>query len=190
MGILCKYAFLCERRGMIVKWFLVDLGDNIGEERFQDVALETKELFGYPVASSDIRTFSAVMGKDRKVTVRAAGEITILMPCDRCLSDTAVRLEFSEEQVLDPERSVDENGDPVFCFVENALDTDEFLSETIRPYLPMQVLCDPDCKGLCPVCGQNLNKGSCACHGSAAPTRMAEALKKAFMNSDSDIKIE
>ena len=190
MSILCEYAFLGERWGGIMKWFLVDLGDHVGEERLKEISFESKELFGFPVVSSEIRLFGAMMRKDRKLTVRTEGEITILMPCDRCLSDTPVRMEFSDELTMDPEASVDEHGDPVYCFTESALDTDGFLSETIRPYLPMQVLCDTDCKGLCPTCGKNLNKGSCACKGSAGPTKMADALKRALLNSDSDFKIE
>jgi len=29
--------------------------------------------------------------------------------------------------------------------------------------LPMKPLCRPDCRGLCPQCGTNLNRGACAC---------------------------
>ena len=29
--------------------------------------------------------------------------------------------------------------------------------------LPMKPLCSDDCKGLCPVCGTNLNRGTCDC---------------------------
>ncbi|MBO5784145.1 MAG: DUF177 domain-containing protein, partial [Clostridia bacterium] len=37
------------------------------------------------------------------------------------------------------------------CAVEEAL-FDEY---------PTKLLCSPDCKGLCPICGQDLNRGSC-----------------------------
>ncbi len=30
---------------------------------------------------------------------------------------------------------------------------------------PIRILCQPDCKGLCPFCGANLNQESCDCHG-------------------------
>jgi uncharacterized protein len=29
--------------------------------------------------------------------------------------------------------------------------------------MPMGILCRPDCAGLCPQCGQNLNEGTCDC---------------------------
>ena len=34
--------------------------------------------------------------------------------------------------------------------------------EIILDY-PMKPLCSPDCKGLCPKCGKNLNQGGCSC---------------------------
>lgn len=34
--------------------------------------------------------------------------------------------------------------------------------EIILDY-PMKPLCQPDCKGLCPKCGKNLNEGGCSC---------------------------
>ncbi len=41
------------------------------------------------------------------------------------------------------------------------------LSPLIREYawieLPVNPLCSPECRGLCPECGGNLNKGECKC---------------------------
>jgi uncharacterized protein len=55
------------------------------------------------------------------------------------------------------------------------------LSEAIRQYaimaLPMAPICRPDCAGLCPECGQNLNQGSCACRAIARDARW-EALRE------------
>ncbi|MCD6461068.1 DUF177 domain-containing protein [bacterium] len=39
----------------------------------------------------------------------------------------------------------------------------ESLREDIMVSLPIRVLCQKDCKGLCPHCGTDLNKGSCEC---------------------------
>jgi uncharacterized protein len=37
--------------------------------------------------------------------------------------------------------------------------------------LPARVLCQADCKGLCPHCGQNLNTAQCNCQAAAADPR-------------------
>jgi uncharacterized protein len=39
---------------------------------------------------------------------------------------------------------------------------DEIRQEIILDY-PIKVICNPECKGLCPNCGQNLNIGQCDC---------------------------
>ena len=46
---------------------------------------------------------------------------------------------------------------------ENTLDIDKDLSEEILLEFPMKVLCCSDCKGICPKCGVDLNKGKCQC---------------------------
>jgi uncharacterized protein len=47
--------------------------------------------------------------------------------------------------------------------------------------LPMKPLCAEDCKGLCPVCGTNLNRGTCQCQRSWDDPRFA-ALKNLRAN--------
>ena len=37
------------------------------------------------------------------------------------------------------------------------------LNDTLIMETPFVVLCRPDCKGLCPHCGANLNEGQCDC---------------------------
>ena len=39
----------------------------------------------------------------------------------------------------------------------------ELLKEEILLSLPYKKLCKPDCKGLCPICGTNLNETVCKC---------------------------
>lgn len=46
-------------------------------------------------------------------------------------------------------------------------DISEDIREELLLELPMNLLCDPDCRGLCPVCGTDLNHGSCSCRRTA-----------------------
>jgi len=46
---------------------------------------------------------------------------------------------------------------------EEELDLTEELREELLQELPMNLLCAPDCKGLCPQCGKDLNHGKCKC---------------------------
>jgi uncharacterized protein len=46
---------------------------------------------------------------------------------------------------------------------EDFVDLTANIREDIILQLPQRALCDKDCKGLCPVCGKDLNEGACAC---------------------------
>ncbi len=41
------------------------------------------------------------------------------------------------------------------------IDLEEIVRDTILLSIPIKMLCKPDCKGLCPICGKNLNEGPC-----------------------------
>jgi uncharacterized protein len=43
------------------------------------------------------------------------------------------------------------------------VDLDEEIRQEIILDYPIKVICKPECKGLCPNCGQNLNIGECDC---------------------------
>lgn len=52
-------------------------------------------------------------------------------------------------------------------------DLEEMVREQVLLNLPMRPLCKPDCAGLCPICGQNLNEGPCEGHGEQVDERLA-----------------
>jgi uncharacterized protein len=109
--------------------------------------------------------------------------------CSRCLRpvEETVQIDFEEEfQItIDPRTGVEvaEAQDPdVFKIDPNhTLD----LTEAVRQYrevsLMMKPLCRPDCRGLCPICGADLNEGDCDCEGMPVDVRLAglAALKSA-----------
>ena len=102
--------------------------------------------------------------------------LVAVIPCDRCLED--VRYEF----VLDSTKHVDvglsdaeltEELDESNFIDGYHLDVDKLLYNEILSEWPEKVLCREDCKGLCKVCGQNLNTGSCDCEEPGLDPRMS-----------------
>lgn len=83
--------------------------------------------------------------------------------CARCFDE--VRMPFSEEYehtVVKDITSEEDEGD--FILSENdELVLDDIVSSDLLLSLPSRFYCSDNCKGLCPVCGKNLNKGSCEC---------------------------
>ncbi len=89
--------------------------------------------------------------------------------CDRCLEPSI------EEQLHEF------NEELTFSEVEdNIADLTELLRDTVIASQPIQNLCKSNCKGLCPICGANLNKGDCKCDQLIVDPRL-EVLKN-FLN--------
>ena len=66
---------------------------------------------------------------------------------------------------------------------EGAYDILPRVREAVILELPMRFLCSEDCKGLCPLCGANLNRGPCACGDREQDPRW-EPLKKLLNNDE------
>ena len=110
---------------------------------------------------------------------RVAGEIRAqrAFVCDRCLAQTeaAERYRF-EEEFHRGEATDEEDG-----FDDDGIDLLPLVRDTILAALPIRNLCRPDCKGLCPRCGADLNQGDCGCDREVMDPRL-EALKSLLKN--------
>jgi uncharacterized protein len=77
-------------------------------------------------------------------------------PCYRCLGDAVLELPLSlrEYQAESPE---DEQLTTPYLHGTN-LDISSWARDAVALALPDKILCRPDCAGLCPTCGKNLNE--------------------------------
>lgn len=114
-----------------------------------------------------------------KVRVEGEAEVVLDMQCSRCLKDVEqeIRLFFTVD-VVSPEIPLEEADDQTFM-EEYQLNVESLLSNEILMSLPTKVLCRPDCKGICRVCGKDLNLGECGCDTFVPDPRMA-AIKDIF----------
>lgn len=98
--------------------------------------------------------------------------------CARCLASFVVALE-SEVLLLADRRGSDEPVDEAALEEEGSvlyhdgleLDLTEALREAIILEVPVVHVCRPDCRGLCPQCGQDLNAGPCSCTPASGDSR-------------------
>jgi uncharacterized protein len=77
-------------------------------------------------------------------------------PCMRCLGYAEVEADAEAQEYHDP-ASTDEALRSDYVSEEDELDVGAWARDAIALALPEQVLCRPDCAGLCPVCGKDLN---------------------------------
>ena len=84
-----------------------------------------------------------------------AFDVSLHGPCFRCLEDAelALSLNLREYQATKPE-SEEERTEYI---ADDQLDLSAWARDEIVLALPEQILHDPDCAGLCPVCGKDLN---------------------------------
>jgi uncharacterized protein len=77
-------------------------------------------------------------------------------PCIRCLAPSWVdlRVDAQEYQATDPG---DDDELRTEYVVDGELDIDAWVRDLVALSVPDQILCRPDCAGLCPVCGKDLN---------------------------------
>ncbi|HOP75390.1 MAG TPA: DUF177 domain-containing protein [Bacillota bacterium] len=82
--------------------------------------------------------------------------------CSRCLEpfQTTQNLQIKEEFVPNYNQVED---DSVFTFQGDIIDLEDCINEQVILALPMKFLCDADCRGICPMCGINLNQRQCEC---------------------------
>jgi DUF177 domain-containing protein len=75
------------------------------------------------------------------------------------------------------EKAIDASEAEMGFYEGDGLELNDVLREFVLLALPMQRLCDENCKGICPVCGQNRNQKECRCQTTASDDRWA-ALKE------------
>ena len=76
-------------------------------------------------------------------------------PCYRCLEDAVLEVPISAREYQAESPDDDEMTTPYL--VENRLDVSAWARDAVALALPDKILCRPDCAGLCPECGKNLN---------------------------------
>jgi uncharacterized protein len=122
-------------------------------------------------------------GEAYRVTGRV--QTRLRLECGRCLEPFEIPFDnpFELRYVPEPpagaegeEREVDEDDLTTAYYREDAIDLGALMHEQFVLALPMKPLCSEACKGLCPSCGTNLNKGTCECKPAWTDSRLA-ALK-------------
>ena len=83
--------------------------------------------------------------------------------CARCLGEAVVQI-HAEQQEFGPTAKGGWKESELSEFIENlVVNIDGLAREALILALPPQIVCADECKGLCALCGKDLNKGPCGC---------------------------
>lgn len=131
-----------------------------------------------PLVSDAVNVTVGIIGQNGYVTCTMAISARFAVTCGRCAREFT--LDFSsttDKPVLKDDGVFDQDAvylDPVMCML-----VEEEVRARVYFEFPMAPLCRSDCKGLCPVCGCDLNTDSCTCDIRTVDPRLA-VLKNLF----------
>ena len=132
-----------------------------------------------------------IVPRGSRLLLDARVESSIHLECSRCLGEfdltlsTGFDLVFHrEERTQLPEGMDEEDFVLLTDTLESRYDIFPRVRESILLELPIRFLCREDCKGLCSVCGANLNEADCGCPEKEPDSRW-QGLKKLLRNDDS-----
>ena len=130
-------------------------GEQYRDER--EIELEPLELGGqsYLPVPEKVPTEVTITRASTGTVFELSYRVRLHGPCYRCLEDAVLELPISarEYQATTPES--DEMRTPYLD--DDKLDLSAWARDALALALPDKILCRPDCAGLCPVCGTDLN---------------------------------
>ncbi|MBN2541669.1 DUF177 domain-containing protein [bacterium] len=154
---------------------LAKIQQGISKFRFQLTAAEL-ELDYCKEAFTEAIVFSGQTNRSGdEIIVKGTVATKMKVQCSRCLKPFYYELAADVEFVV---KTQDKGPDNVIVWDEDyvivdhygTLDTASLLRDLILLELPLHPLCDQNCKGLCPICGKNLNEGPCSCEREDIPS--------------------
>jgi uncharacterized protein len=147
------------------------IGLHSGEGRRLDLAVALGELtFGGQRYSADpdnvpVRLDIARMAGGYSLRLRY--DVRLGGPCMRCLEDAGKSLTIDSREVDQPGEDTDELNSPYV--VGDELDLRGWARDALVLELPAQIVCSEDCRGICALCGENLNAAGPEHHHEKPP---------------------
>ncbi len=154
----------------------------VGEKTFTyDLTPEELEIKSDELAvEGAVKTVGRMSNAGDVLLLEATMSAQVRRTCGRCLKEfTAVtKAEVVEKFYPAGAENIEQDA---FVYDSDVIDITEPLREGLLLAEPMQALCKQDCRGLCPVCGADLNDGDCGCERFSVDPRLA-ALKQFIKN--------
>lgn len=140
-----------------------------------------------PIKVADDLRINKIDGKLRLsrmkegILVQADLIVVVNAQCNRCLDTFEHELNIELEELYAHPRPIGQS--EFYVGGDTMLDLAPLLRAEVLIQMSHKTLCRPDCKGLCPTCGINLNNEQCDCDHEYIDPRLAE-LKKLLDSSD------
>ena len=144
----------------------IDISQLLGKKGISmpfKLCISPKELSDYPNVVEFLKPVNVegiITNVDGIYLLEGKGETEVSISCDRCLKPVSVDIYFNLNERFKNSGVSDEE---IQTFSGDIIDLADIIRKSILLCIPMKILCSDDCKGLCPVCGKDLNTGICGC---------------------------
>lgn len=135
----------------------------VGESKdieYDITAEELSSIRGYEFCSP-VKVNGRVYNRAGIVNLEYSVDFSLTITCDRCLKRLIRDYHFDFDHVVVPSLSSD-NDDYIVAESES-IELNEIAVTDLLLQLPTKNLCKDDCKGLCMICGCDLNESECNC---------------------------
>lgn len=141
----------------------LDLSSFINDKKTTQASFTIKKIFPF----EDFR-FALKEPLKGKITIKKTEIKNILLAsfvihakiqlhCDRCLRAIKKNISLKFERVI----SANAQDEEIKLLANNQIEVFEAVWQELILKIPARILCQPDCQGICPLCGANWNKKSC-----------------------------
>lgn len=152
---------------------------SVNKECVEEVSIEmesfTSRLGDFPITKKSPLFLTIANRENKEIKLSGSVELEVGIPCGRCLAEVRTPIHFNIDKTLQISENglVDEEMEETDYLIGFVLDVERLVYAEILVNWPMKVLCKENCKGICKVCGMNLNKGACGCQRTELDPRMA-----------------
>ena len=119
--------------------------------------------------SGPIRAAGEIVNTAGVLTAHGGIDAAMVCYCDRCGKAFELKKHIDVDVPIVPEDEGEDAESDAFSLEGDWLDLDDLLETVFILDMDTKFLCRPDCKGLCPKCGRDLNNGPCDCRPETDP---------------------
>lgn len=150
-----------------------------GHKTFLDINVDLKlndaNYLGNDISVvSPVRFDGKVVNQNGKIFITGEYSCDIKFLCHRCLKYFINTMQGSIEERLVEDDSKELETDDFYPINKFMFDLGEIIEDALTLSLSIKVICDDNCKGLCSICGTDLNTNQCGCDKDEVDPRLAK----------------
>lgn len=125
----------------------------------------------------DVKIKGKLIKSGKSYILEGTGQTNVPLACDRCLEtfNENIHIKFHQKYTT---KCGSKDEEAIFLTTDE-IDLEDIITEAVSLKIPMKRLHDENCKGICAVCGANLNEKSCDCDVTEIDPRLV-GLKDLF----------